>query len=73
MGLVPKYYLLAADTSQVSLISLTWNKNDLLIDYLSSKLSLTCRVNVNHKQSIHIPVYSLCVGIGNILVVFKTN
>ena len=28
-------------------------------------ISYIYRVNINHKQSVHIPVYSACVGIGN--------
>ena len=36
MGLVPKYYLLAGDKSVNN------------VDYFSSKLSFTYRVNVNH-------------------------
>ena len=44
VGLMPKYYLLAGDTSQVSIFSLHKIKN---ID-LSSKLSPAYRVNVNH-------------------------
>ena len=35
--------------------------------YLSSP---TYRVNVNHQQSVHIPLYFACVGIRNTLVAF---
>ena len=50
MGLVSKYYMLAGDTSQVSIffpcIRQKWVNN---VDYLSSKLPLTSyRFNVNH-------------------------
>ena len=37
------------------------------------KLSLTYRGNVNHQQSVHHPLFTLPVGIGNTLVAFKTN
>ena len=43
--------------------------------FFSSKIALTYRVNVNHKQSVHCTssVYSVCVRIRNTLVAFKTN
>ena len=68
MGLVPKYYyLLAADTGQVS-IYFSLSKIKLInIDFLSSKLSPTYRVNDNHYRSVHITVYSAC-GFQNKLV-----
>ena len=74
MGLRLKYYLLAGYSSQVSIFSLHKIKmSKQHIAYLSSKLSLTYRLNVNHHESVHIPIYSSCVGIGNTLVAFKTN
>ena len=40
---------------------------------LSSELSLTYEGNVNHYKSVHHPLSTLLVGIGNTLEVFKTN
>ena len=40
---------------------------------LSSELSLTYEGNVNHCKSLHHPLSTLLVGIGNTLEVFKTN
>ena len=40
---------------------------------LSSKLSLTCGGNVNFYKSVHHPVPTLPVGIGNALAIFKTK
>ena len=40
---------------------------------LSSKLSLPFGGNVNHNKSVHHPVSTVSVGIGNILAVFKTR
>ena len=40
---------------------------------LSSKLSLTCGGNVNYYKSVHHPIPTLPVGIGNALAIFKTN
>ena len=48
------YYLLAEDTSQVYIFSLHKIKLSKNVDYLSSKLSLTYRVNVSHYQNFHI-------------------
>ena len=69
------YYLLDGDTSQVSGFFPDINKNDKNNIDLSSKLSLTYRVNVNHQQSKYppSPVYSACVEIGNTLVAFKAK
>ena len=40
---------------------------------LSSKLSLTCGGNVNYYESVHHPIPTLPVGIGNTMPIFKTN
>ena len=40
---------------------------------LSSKLSLTFWGSVNYYKSVHHPIPTLPVGIGNTLAVFKTN
>ena len=40
---------------------------------LSSKLSLTCGDNVNYYKSVHHPIPTLVVEIGNTLAIFKTN
>ena len=37
---------------------------------LSSKLSLTCEGNVNHREGVHDPLSTLPVGIENTLVIF---
>ena len=63
MGLVPKYYQLAGDTSLVSILFLTEDKD----------LSHRGLMLPNHYQNVHIPVYSVCMGIGNTLIAFKTN
>ena len=47
---------------------LEWKSIDL-----SSKLSLTCGGNVNYYKSVHHPIPTLPVGIGNTLAIFKTN
>ena len=47
---------------------LEWTSIDL-----SSKLSLTCGVNVNYYKSVHHLNSTLPVGIGNTQVIFKTN
>ena len=36
-------------------------------------LSLTYRGNANYYKSVHLPLFTLPVGIGYILVVFETN
>ena len=40
---------------------------------LSSKLSLTCGGSVNYYKSVHHPIPTLPVGIGDTLAVFKTT
>ena len=40
---------------------------------LSTKLSLTCGDNVNYYKSVHHPIPTLPVVIGNTLAIFKTN
>ena len=40
---------------------------------LYSKLSLICDRNVNYYKSVHHPILTLPVEIGNILPTFKTN
>ena len=40
---------------------------------LSSKLSLTCEGNVNYYKSIHHPIPTQPMGIGNTLAIFKRN
>ena len=40
---------------------------------LSSKLSLSCGGNVNYYESVHHPIPTLPVRIGNILAIFNTN
>ena len=41
--------------------------------YLSSKLSLSCGDNVKHCKSVHHPLSTLPVGIGNTLAAFIIN
>ena len=45
-----------------------WTRIDL-----SPKLPLTCGGNGNCYKSVHRPIPTLPVGIGNILEIFKTN
>ena len=40
---------------------------------LFSKLSLTCGGNIDYYKSVHHPIPTLSVGIGNILTILKTN
>ena len=40
---------------------------------LSSKLSLAYGGNVNYYKSVHHPITTVPVGIGNTLAIFKTN
>ena len=40
---------------------------------LPSKLSLTGRGNINYFKSVHHPIPTLLLGIGNTLAIFKTN
>ena len=47
---------------------LEWRSIDL-----SSKLPLTCGSSVNYYKSVHHPIPTLPVGIGDNLVIFKTN
>ena len=47
---------------------LEWTSTDL-----SSKLFLKCGSNVNCYKSVHHPILTLLVGIGNTQVIFKTN
>ena len=47
---------------------LKWTSIDLF-----SRLSLTCGGNVNYYKSVHHPITTLPVGIGNTVVIFKTN
>ena len=47
---------------------LEWTSMDL-----SSKLSLTCGSNFNYYKSVHHPIPTLPVGIGNTPAIFKTN
>ena len=47
---------------------LEWKNIDL-----SYELSLTCGGNVNYYKSVHHPIPTLPVGIGNTLAIFKTN
>ena len=61
MGLVPKYYLFTGYRSQASIFFLRKITTINNIHYLSSKLSLTYRFNVNYQQIVLIPIYSVCV------------
>ena len=47
---------------------LEWKNIDL-----SYELSLTCGGNVNYYKSVHHPIPTLPVEIGNTLAIFKTN
>ena len=47
---------------------LEWTSIDL-----SSKRSLTCGGNVNYYKSVHHPIPTLPVEIGNALAIFKAN
>ena len=58
MDLIPNYYLLAGDTSQVYFFPYIRLLNT--VD-LFSKLSLTYRVNVTHYQNVHHPLSTLSV------------
>ena len=58
MDFMPKYYLIAGDTSQVYYFSYIKLLNN--VD-LFSKLSLTYRVNVTHYQNVHHPLSTLSV------------
>ena len=49
-------------------VFLGWTSIDL-----SPKLYLTCGFNVNYYKSVHHPIPTLPVGIGNTLTIFKTN
>ena len=40
---------------------------------LSSKLFLTCEGNISYYKSVHHPIPTLPVGIGNTQAIFKTN
>ena len=40
---------------------------------LFSKLSITCGGNVNYCKSVHHPIHTMPVGIGNTLAIFKTK
>ena len=40
---------------------------------LFSKLSITCGGNVNYCKSVHHPIHTVPVGIGNTLAIFKTK
>ena len=40
---------------------------------LSSKLSLTCGGNVNHREGVHDPLSTLPVGIENTLAIFQNK
>ena len=47
---------------------LEWTRIDLF-----SKLSLTCGSNVNYCKSVHNPIPTLRVGLGNTPAIFETN
>ena len=47
---------------------LKWTNIDL-----SFELSLTCGGNFDYYKSVHHPIPTLAVGMGNIMVIFKTN
>ena len=71
------YYVLAGDTSQVSVFFPDINKGKAFLKWtsidLSSKLSLTYVGNVNYYKSVHNAIPTLPVGTGNTLAIFKTN
>ena len=46
---------------------LEWTSIDLF-----SQLSLTCEGNVNYYKSVHHPIPTLRVGLGNTLAIFET-
>ena len=62
---MPKQSRLRGDTNQISIFFLAQAKMGSI--YLSSKLSLTYRDNVNHYKSVHRQLCTLPV------TVFKTN
>ena len=61
-------YSLPGQTEGRKKAFLEWTSIDL-----SSKPSLTCGGNVNYYKSVHHPIPTLPMGIGNTLVIFKTN
>ena len=61
-------YFVPGQTEGRRKVFLEWTSIDL-----SSKLSLTSGGNVNYYKSVHHPIPTLPVGIGNTLAVFKTN
>ena len=67
-----KYYLLVGDTNQVSIffpyVKIKMRKQQRFI-----LQSLTCGGSVNYDKSVHHPIHTLPVAIGNTLAIFKTN
>ena len=61
-------YSVPGQTEGRSKAFLEWKSIDL-----SHELSLTCGGNVNYYKSVHHPIPTLPVGIGNTLAIFKTN
>ena len=63
-----RVYSVSGQTKGKRKAFLEWTSIDL-----SSKLSLTCGGNVNYYNSVHRPIPTLPVGIGNTQAIFKTN
>ena len=61
-------YYVPVQTEGIIKAFLEWTSIDL-----SSKLSLTCGGKVNYYNSVHNPITTLPVQIGNTLAIFKTN
>ena len=61
-------YYVPVQTEGIIKAFLEWTSIDL-----SSKLSLTCGGKVNYYKSVHNPITTLPVQIGNTLAIFKTN
>ena len=60
----PQIYSVSGQTEERRMAFLEWK----IID-----LSLKCECNVNYYKSVHHPIATLPVGIGNTLIIFKTN
>ena len=51
----------------------TEGRKKAVLEWTSIDLSLTCGDNVNYYKSVHHPISTLPVEIGNTLAIFKTN
>ena len=60
----PQIYSVSGQTEGRRMAFLEWK----IID-----LSLKCECNVNYYKNVHHPIATLPVGIGNTLIIFKTN